>query len=132
MTMKNKKAFTLIEVLVSLLLLAITLAGGITLYFNASTIMGLAMHKKIVTEMANQTMEQVKQAGYGSLPNPATGVWSPAFPVNFNDFKAEAQRRVTDVPSSTLKEVEVKVCWPDCGAGTTDKKIITLATYMAP
>ena len=61
MTTKNKKAFTLIECLISILILAILLAGGMSFYFNSNSFMSLAMHKKIALELATEKMEDCKR-----------------------------------------------------------------------
>ena len=146
MTSHNKKAFTLVEVLISILLLSIILAGGMGFYFNSTDVMTRAMHKKIAMEMANQAMEQIKNGGYtGALVDPATITWAPSSdPFNviewsngsFN-FKVQEQHRVTDIGSPANKQVEVRVCWPVtdpsvnvCESPTSQK--INLATYIAP
>ena len=140
----SQKGMTLVEVLISILLLSIVLAGGISFYSNSTSVMTTAMNKKIAMEMATQAMEQMRDAGYSALPNCVTsptlcGAWlpNPATAVTFNNgnfsFSAQQQRRVADIdgtsPNSN-KKVEIQVCWPTCGSATS--KAINLATYMAP
>ena len=128
----NQNGFTLIEVLISILLLAIILTGGISFYTNSTEAMTLAMHKKIVTEMAVQEMELMKDALYTSLPNPATGC-TTATAVTFGDFSVQKQRCVTDEPgggATPNKKVEMKFVWIETGKQTSRE--IDLATYMAP
>ena len=62
-TIRNDQGTTLIEVLISILLIAITAMGGIALYFNASEIQGIVLHKKIAIEMANSQMEECRRSG---------------------------------------------------------------------
>ena len=142
----SQGGFTLAEALISILLLAIVLAGGTGFYFNSTDVMTMAMHKKIAMEMANQAMEQIKDGGYtGASVNPATITWAPSSnPFNVIewsngsfDFKVQEQRRVTDIGSPANKQVEVRVCWPVtdpsvnvCESPTSQK--INLATYIAP
>ena len=133
MDIAPKKGFTLTEVLISLLLLSIVLIGGMGFYFNSTDVMTTAMHKKIAMEIATQAMEQIKDAGYVSLPIPATGNWETATTVTFGDFKVQKQRRVTDeLPGGATanKKVEIQVSWPESGKQTTS--VINLVTYMAP
>lgn len=133
--MKTNRGFTLIESLISLLLLSIILAGGLSFYFNSDEIMSLAMHKKIAMEMANQSMEKIKKDGYANLLPPTIGFVSGPFgsAMTFGDFTAQTQQRVTHVEGispNINKMIEVKVSWTEAGKQTSRE--ILLATYMAP
>ena len=137
MKITSPKGMTLAEVLISILILSIALVGGMCFYFNSTNVMTMAMNKKIAMEMATQAMEQIKDAGYSNLPNPATGNWETATSVTFSNgsssFTTQKQRRVTDTEGASPninKKVEIQVCWPTCGNATS--KTINVATYMAP
>ena len=130
MRFQNEKGISLVEVLISVLLLTIILAAGQNFYFNASAIMAQAMHKKIAMEMANQQMETNRVNGYASLPNPATGNWENPVAVSFADFTANARRRVTDLGTPPQKKVEIEVKWLE--SGKQDQRVINLATYVSP
>jgi len=126
----NTRGFTLIESLISIILLSICLAGGIAFYFNASEIMTLAIHKKIAVEIANQAVEKYKEMGYSDLP-PANGVWTADSAVTFGDFSVQTRRKIADVvngPPAT-KQVEFEVTWTE--AGKTQARTINLFTYIA-
>src|SRR6185503_3413373 len=69
-----QSGFTIIESLISLILLAIVITGGMQFYFNAQKIVSLASHKKIAIQIANTRLEEIRRNGYGSLEEPATGV----------------------------------------------------------
>ena len=56
----NQRGSTLIEILVSMIIMAITLLGGLALYFNASEIQKMAIHKKMATEVASTKMEKYR------------------------------------------------------------------------
>jgi len=58
----NKHGTTLIEILISIILVAITTLGGIALFFNASQLQGIVRHKKIAVEMANSKMEECRRS----------------------------------------------------------------------
>ena len=146
MNLKRSDGFTLIECLISIILLVIVLAGGMKFYFNASDIMTMAMHKKIAMEMATQAMEQMKDSGYTCLSYPTPGgcpttaplgTWETATPVTFNNgnfsFTAQKQRRITNVEGASPninKKVEVQFSWSESGKSTPN--VINLATNMAP
>ena len=63
----NKSGFTLIEILISLLMLSITLVAGIQLYINADKILTLATHKRMATEEVNNKLEELKTWDYNDL-----------------------------------------------------------------
>jgi len=126
----NNRGFTLIESLVSIILLSICLTGGIAFYFNASEIMALTIHKKIAMEMANQAAEKYKEMGYLNLP-PVSADWVPEAAVTFGDFTAKTRRWIKNVigdPPNT-KQVEFEVRWTE--AGKTEARSINLITYIS-
>lgn len=58
---KNNQGTTLIEVLISIILVAITTLGGIALYFNATELQSIVFHKKMAIELANSKMEECRR-----------------------------------------------------------------------
>jgi type II secretory pathway pseudopilin PulG len=126
------QGFTILETLVSIIILTVFLSGGIAIYTNATAIMTVATHKKIAMEMANQFLEQLKKAGYSNaLLTDTAGGWTPASPgtiITFGDFSANLQRRITNTGSPSNKTVEVRVTWTEAGKQTSE---LTLATYIA-
>ena len=129
MKLKENQGLTLIECLISILLLAIVLAGGMSFYFNSTAVMTLVMHKKTAMEMVTQAMEQIKNDGYLGLP--LSGVVDTSM-VTFGDFSVQKQRQVTDEsgPVPKNKKVEIQVRWFESGNPTA--RTIGLVTYMAP
>jgi len=125
--MKNKSGFTLIEIIISILLLAITLAGGMALYFNANKIMALMVHKKAAMELADKKMEDLRDASYVLL---VVGETSES------DLKVaglNATRTVTVAvpnPNSTYKQVTIEVNWKE--ADELNDKIVKLVSYVSP
>jgi len=71
--LSTKRGFTLIESLISLILLSIVLTGGMQFYFNSQKLVSLASHKRLALHIANARLEEMRKNGYGALPNPAPG-----------------------------------------------------------
>lgn len=123
--MKNNSGFTLLEIIISILLLAITLAGGMALYFNANKIMALMVHKKAAMELADKKMEDLRDASYSSLVEGET---------NESGLKVaglNASRSVTVAkPNSNYKQVTIEVNWKE--ANETADKSVKLVSYVSP
>jgi prepilin-type N-terminal cleavage/methylation domain-containing protein len=62
----NKKGLTIIECLLSIIILAIMLTAGMAFYFNAQASMRWSIHKRIAIEMASAEMESIKNSSYAS------------------------------------------------------------------
>ena len=125
--LKNNQGFGLIETLISILLLSIIMIGGMSFYFNSSSAMTMAMHKKIAMEMANQALEKIKADGYAAIPPPGTST------VTFGDFSVQKQLSVTNIEGTLPninKRVEIQMSWTE--SIRTTASTLTLATYMSP
>jgi len=126
----NRRGFTLIETLISIILLSICLTGGMAFYFNSSAIMALTVHKKMAMEIGNQALEKYKEMGYNDLPA-ATGNWVADTAVTFGEFTVQTRRKITQVvngPPET-KQVEFEVKWNE--AGQQEARTVNLLTYIA-
>jgi len=125
MSKLNTKGLTLIECVISILILAVTITGGLMLYSNANVIMSTAMHKKIALEMAVQEMEEIKDTEYTKL---SSGPWENK---TFGLFTAQIRKTITDVsaPPNAMKKVQLEVSWTE---DKSDPKIIKLETLMSP
>jgi prepilin-type N-terminal cleavage/methylation domain-containing protein len=127
---KNRKALTLIECLVAVILLSITLVAGMAFYFNASAIMGQAMHKKMAMEMINQKFEQLRRDGYSALTPTVDFVNGST--VTFGDFSVQTRQKVTNIDgnsSNGVRKVEIEVSWTE--AGKSAANTIAMSTYVA-
>ena len=128
MSKLNTRGLTLIECVISILILAVTITGGLALYSNANVIMSTAMHKKIALEMAVQEMEKVKSAGYAGLPS--AGNWENLPDKTFDLFTVQIRRRITNASTApVMKKVELEVSWRE---DKSDPRNIKLETLMAP
>ena len=67
MQRKHNKAFSLIEVLVSLFLFSFVMVAGMGLYFNAQEIQSKASHKKMAVELVNSKIEELKGTDYSLI-----------------------------------------------------------------
>ncbi|HTY44616.1 MAG TPA: prepilin-type N-terminal cleavage/methylation domain-containing protein [Patescibacteria group bacterium] len=123
------KGLTLIECMISMLVLAILLMAGMAFYFNAQSLARWSVHKRIALEMANAEMENIKNGGYANLPDPApAGLWRTSN-VTIGNLTGRTDVYVSD--SAGYKQVDVEVDWQDPAKGNAWKSI-RLVTYMAP
>ncbi len=67
----HNKGFTLVECLISMLIMTILLAGGMSFYFYANEQNTLAAHKELMLALANSKMEEWKSTDYNTLRNHA-------------------------------------------------------------
>lgn len=131
-----KRGFTLVECLISLLLVIIVLVGGAGFYFYASQILRGSTHRRIAAEIADSKTEEIKNAGYSSLPNPAPGgLWQGPINVTIGGLTGQENIYVYDIDDdedtiTDYKQVKVKVNWPEPGKSTGQE--ISLDTYLAP
>ena len=119
-----KKGLTLVECLISLLVLAILLTAGMAFYFNAQASMRWSIHKRIALEMASAEMESIKNSGYASIP---LGVW-PQSDVSIGNLTGKRDVDVSDMGG--YKQVRVVVSWQDAVKSTPQS--VSLDTYIAP
>ena len=136
----TNKGLTLVESLVSILLLAITLTAGMILYFNADALMTLASHKKMAMELGNETLESLKYEGYSELKKPVPPNDSISYAmqdVTMGSFSPVCSVTVTDIPPDQQptgvgesKEVAVILQWQE--ANKTQGETIRLTMQMVP
>jgi prepilin-type N-terminal cleavage/methylation domain-containing protein len=133
----SRQGFTMIETLISILILLVMMTAGTAFYYNSSRIMAMTMRKKKALEMATQAIENAKDTGYSGLT--ALGIWQdiPLSGWDTTDIFPQSpapqrQRRVTNdtVAGAVFKKVEVSVVWQEPGSSSSGS--IFLATYLAP
>ena len=118
--MHRKKGLTIIECLIALLLLTITLVGGMAFYFYSSELLGYATHTRIALSIANASLEELKKDINASLPTS----------VAIGDLPPEAQPPPTieDVPGRPYKHVQIQITWHE--PSRDGQQNIILDTYM--
>ena len=142
MIRRSKKGISIIECLISLIILAILLTAGMSFYFLSQGSIRGSIRKKIALSYANSALERIKNEGYTLLPNPAT-VWTtytlyPTTSVNIGNVAGERDISVIDRDddgngTADYKEIRVIVTWREPGkAAIPTPDTITLVTFMAP
>ncbi len=139
----NTKGLTLIECVIAILILAVTVTGGLMIYTHASTIMSKAMHKKMTLEIAIQAMEEIKNTEFTNLTltTPPDG-WDylsdkTIGALTTQPHTTQLRRRITEVTvnSPKMKKVElevkggVEVAWTN---DNSDSRIVKLQTFISP
>jgi len=114
-----RKGFTLVEVLLSIVILSILLCGAISMYFYSGEIQSMATHKKIAAELANSKMEEIKREGYNKLAPSSDEI---------KIGNLTAQQTVTIENQGSYKVVKVNVVWN--AAGKSEARNLELVTYM--
>ena len=119
----NKSAFTLIEVTIALLILAVGLVGILTLFpvgFDAS---GRAANLTEATFLAQEKIEELKRDGYDAAlgKNGVNGEFT-----NYPHY--EYGIAVDEITLDSLCKITVNVYWPNDAA---TQRNVELTTYMA-
>jgi prepilin-type N-terminal cleavage/methylation domain-containing protein len=134
--MHSKKGLTIIECLLSIIILAIMLTAGMAFYFNAQAAMRWSEHKRIALEMAGAELENIKNNGYSSLPNPAPAgnLWQGPLAIAVGNLSGQKYIYVFDIDVNAdnitdYKQVRVVVSWQD--AGKSISQSASLNTYIA-
>jgi len=142
---KNKNGYTLMEALVSLVMISLVTLGGLSFYRNAAKLQRIAMHKRVATEIANSKLEDLRRTGYLSLPDPATVTLMEDINVNtgtppvlaehFGTMTVQRSVTVDDIldpvsGNTEFKKVDVLVSWQEVGANNAHE--IQLTTYITP
>jgi prepilin-type N-terminal cleavage/methylation domain-containing protein len=123
---KQLKGFTLIECLVAVLLLLVSFAGGIAMYFHADRLVGLVVHKHIALALANWKMEELKGGDYPPLSSVETDL-----EIVEGGLQAD---RVVSVGNEIngYREVSVNVTWTEPSEEGSTNRMVSAMTYLAP
>jgi len=127
----NKKSFTIIEYLVSILLLGIIVFGGMAFYFYSNQHYQTALHRRVAVELATSKLEEIRRTveeiGINGLP--CTPVpCEVKEEVYIMDMRGTSTVSVdNDIPDSTndYKHVKAEVTWTAGGP-----QLIALDTYI--
>ena len=115
--------FTLIEITIALLILAIGLVSLLTLFPVGFDAASRAINTTIGTLLAQELLEEAKKAGYDNVG----GTQGGKFGAPYENF--EYRVNVTsNIDGLELKQVDVEVSWP---AGDVNQKSVLLSTYIA-
>ena len=129
--MTNKNGFTLIEALISVIILSVTLAAGIQLLFNASKITGLVTHKKIAMELINTELELLRVALYSNIINNTTSIAVGGLSGQTITTVVDVDANGNPNPPFAFKQVDIQVLWGEAGENPTTRSY-DITTYIAP
>jgi len=136
--MRNKKGLTIIECLLSIIILAVMLTAGMAFYFNAQAGLRWSVHKRIAVELANSELESIKNIGYNGLTTDCPGVGlcnNPNYtkPVQVEDLPlpppTQPNQKVYVIDNGGYKEVHVEIAWQE--ADKSNPSTVNLSTYIA-
>lgn len=116
----RKKGLTIIECLVSIIILAIMLTAGMAFYFNAQASMRGSIHKRIAVEMAGAEIESLKNSAYASIISSISNI-------SIGNLIGQRDVQVSDMGG--YKKVRVVVSWQDASRSTSQS--VSLDTYIA-
>ena len=124
--MRFQKGFTLIEVMLSILILAIVMIGGAAFFTYGSSQLRLSKHSRLALELAGEKIEKLRAVGFSGLANETEN----GLPLgNFS-----AARRITVVGIDEdrdaivdYKKVTVTVAWQE-GSTPESVTLVTLIT----
>lgn len=117
--------FTLIEITIALLILAVGLVGILTLFPVGFKAVVEACNLTTATFLAQAVIEDVKKVGYSGAAEIQAG---KGIDYGSPYSKFEYDLTISDVAGLSLKQVDVEVFWP---AGKTNQKSISLSTFIA-
>jgi prepilin-type N-terminal cleavage/methylation domain-containing protein len=118
--MMNAKGFTIIEVLVSIILFAVALAGGAGFFLHLKEVSIASTHLKLGTALASAGMERLRHTDYDLLTN---GTLSN---VVIGGFNAVPQVLVYD--RGIYEEVHLSVTWWEPARGRNET--VNLVSYI--
>lgn len=125
---KNYKlGFTLIEIIIALLILAIGLLGVLTLFPVGMDAVGKAGNIMVATFLAQGKLEDAKRLGYDEVYKIVT-TEKTKFAPPYDNYEYEVL--VTeDIHELELKQINVNVYWP-AGGDPASQRFITLRTFL--
>ncbi|NLB35064.1 MAG: prepilin-type N-terminal cleavage/methylation domain-containing protein [Elusimicrobia bacterium] len=124
---KNNKAFTLVELLISLAILSYIVMGfAHTFIYNNRALNNSKMYT-LAQKWAADTLEDYKSSYYAEV---ATGTWTSSSKTLVGNTRFTQEVLIsTDSESPGLKEIEVTVSWTNMGTPLQTSLIGYIADY---
>lgn len=134
---KNQKGFSMIETVLTSMILAVGLVGGLLVFQNASANTLYSDFTTIATQSANEKLEEVMAdkefSGYAIVTEanyPSENLSTPyEMTRTVSVLEVSASDLVTPDSGSGLKKVDVSVCWGDCSSSHTATVSTLIADY---
>lgn len=132
---KNQKGFSLVEAVLSSVVLGVGLLAGLLVFENASANTLYSDFTTIATQTANQKIEEImadkESLGYAGITEgdyPDEELTSPyVLNRDITIYEVSSADYETPEVGSGLKRVEVSVCWNDCSSSHS----VTVSTLLA-
>jgi len=124
--MRFQKGFTLIEVMLSILILAIVMIGGAAFFTYGSSQLRMSKHSRLALELAGEQIENLRAVGFSGLADETEN----GLPLG--DFTATRQTNVVGIDENgdgivDYKKVTVTVAWME-GSTPEAVNLVTLIT----
>lgn len=136
--LRTNSGISLIESLISVLILTIVVAGGMAFYFNAAQLTSLRLHKQLALQTASSKLEEFKDSNYATL---VQGITQADVTIGELEAKVSGGLGMTTIitdrddnpPSGTdYKEISVSVVWQEPSRNLSQKEKVELTTFVAP
>jgi len=130
MVFNGKNGFTIIESLFAMVLLLITLTGGMAYFYNAHALNIRSVHLSQATLLAGSRMEDIRKAGYDAITNAPQNYRETDTPVAIGQMVGGKRTTAITVhggPANT-HYAAVTVAWPE--PGEAQDKAVKLETYI--
>jgi len=118
--MRFRKGFTLIEVMLSILILAIVMIGGAAFFLYGSSQIRMSKHSRLALELAGEKIEELRAVGFSGLADETEN----GLPLG--NFTAVRQTKVVGIDEDKdgivdYKKVTVTVSWNE---GSTPEAVV--------
>lgn len=120
---KGSQGFTLIEVLISIVILSVGLLGMAALAVGIINANRFNSEMTTATTLAQDKMEDIQRVGYAT----AADETKATMPSPFSDYKREVTV-TADTPATDMKTVSVKIYW---GGASKEDHNVELETILA-
>ncbi|MCM8804802.1 MAG: prepilin-type N-terminal cleavage/methylation domain-containing protein [Candidatus Omnitrophica bacterium] len=129
--MKRNKGFSLIEVIISILIIIIGIFGTLSYFFYSQTNLNLERHRRTALQIAQSRIEFLRTVSYNNLMNYVENGTN----VNIDEIQGKRVTIIEDVndpedpdPSIDYKRITVKVMWFE----NKRNNEVSLKTIIAP
>ncbi len=119
-SMKRIKGFTLVEVMVSVVILALLASGLFSVFVSTRHLVARSKRRLVAMEIARQEIELNKRHiradrwDNSSFPLfPANGGWRPCASASYADYTIACRVDPPDDPNATYRKVTVRVSWDE-------------------
>jgi len=118
--MYNKKGFTLIEIVATLVILGITLVSIVSLFSYGTRAMTLNKQNTIATMLLQKKYEELKSTKFDNIINVSGATYS-----TFPDYSIDINVQSSYGGNPFLKKVEIRITWLSNFGSNISKSILT-------